>query len=241
MVLTNNIRHFDDPVARARAPAKVIFHRTTLISLLMIDALLVAIHAVLGALFVAGASDAFPDILRIDRDWSLGEIANYLKWIALIGMCIALFTRQNAVIFLAVAIMCAVALFDDSLQLHERFSAPFSGLVDPAGRLPAGTGELTFLAMEGMLVAVPLLYGWIHAPRSVHRQIIPLLGLFFAAFVCAGVVDFLHVKAAPQSVLSGMLGMLEDGGEMVFLSLMVSYTAGLLDKAAPKAFVADPA
>lgn len=79
MVLTNNMRHFDDPVARARAPAQVIFHRTTLISLLMIDALLVAVHAVLGALFVAGASDAFPDILRIDRDWSLGEIANYLK------------------------------------------------------------------------------------------------------------------------------------------------------------------
>ncbi|WP_207099953.1 hypothetical protein [Paracoccus shandongensis] len=93
--------------------------------------------------------------------------------------------------------------------------------------MPRGMGELIFMALEGVAVAGTLVYGWIKAARPVRRQVVPLLLLLGAAAFCAAAIDFLHTRSAPSSITAGLLGILEDGGEMVFLSLAAAYGASL--------------
>lgn len=214
------------------------FHSETTATLLVVDTLLITLHAGLGLLILAGAIFTFPELIRIDRDWSLGEVFNYFKWVALTGISLALFSRQKSPIFLAIALICVVALLDDSLQLHEGFSGPLIDTLAPGWNWPRGTGELVFMAVTGMLIAGPLIYGWRQASHKVREQIVPLLALFGGAIFCAGGIDFLHGQAtavAPNSIKAGILGIIEDGGEMVFLSLMVSYAVGLLARSKPAA------
>lgn len=218
--------------------AVLMFHSRTMATLLIADMLLVTLHASLGFLILAGATSTFPEILRIDRDWSLGEVFNYFKWLALIGTSLALFYRKKSPIFLAIAIVCVVALLDDSLQLHESFSGPLTDALAFGWNWPRGTGELVFMAATGMLIAGPLIYGWRRSSHKVREQIVPLLTLFGGAIFCAGGIDFLHgqmTAVAPNSIKAGILGIIEDGGEMVFLSLMVSYVVGLISRSKPAA------
>lgn len=213
-------------------------HSGTTATLLVADTLLITLHAGLGLFILAGVIFTFPEILRIDRDWSLSEVFNYLKWIALIGALLALFSRQKSPIFLAISLVCVVALLDDSLQLHEGFGGPLIDALAFGWNLPHGTGEMVFMAATGMLIAGPLIYSWRRASHKVREQIAPLLALFGGAIFCAGGIDFLHSQAAavtPNSMKAGILGILEDGGEMVFLSLMVSYVFGLLARGKPAA------
>ena len=227
MVIQNGFLKADSPKARGAAPRiSAAFPHSVTMPLLVADAVLIVLHGGLGLLSMASAL-AIPDILRIDRDWSLGEMLNYAKWLALAALSALLFRRQGQAIFLGVLILSLVALLDDSLQLHERFeSAEVFGFV-PVLHLPRGMGELTFMALEGLAIAGTLAYGWIKAPRLVRRQVVPLLLLLGAAAFCAAPIDFLHLQAPPRSIVAGLLGILEDGGEMVFLSLAVGYAAGL--------------
>lgn len=162
-----------------------ILHSRTTATLLVVDTLLITLHAGLGLLILAGVIFTFPEILRIDRDWSLGEVFNYFKWIALTGTSLALFSRQKSPIFLAIAFVCVVALLDDSLQLHEGFGGPLIDALAVGWNLPASTGEMVFMAAMGMIVSGPLIYGWLRASRKVKKQIVPLLALFGGAIFCA--------------------------------------------------------
>lgn len=204
--------------------------------LVLADAALIILHGCLGLLHMESGAAGIPDFLRIDRDWSLGEMLNYAKWLVLAGLSALIFCRQRQVVFLAVMILSMVALLDDSLQLHERFGSLADRALDLDRYLPRGAGEIIFMAIEGMAVAVALVYGWTKATSSVRRQIVPLLLLLSGAAFCASAIDFLHVHAPANSITAGILGIFEDGGEMVFLSLAVGYAAGLTRQSRAAAF-----
>lgn len=203
------------------------FHVPILMGFLIADAVLILLHSVLGLLFLHGSIATFPDILRIDRDWALGEILNYVKWLVLAGLSALLLNRHRQVIFLGFVLFSVVALLDDSLQLHERFASTLVAATAPGLDLPPGAGELIFIAVEGIAVAGTLVYGWIKAPFIIRRLTVPLFLFLGGAAFCAAAVDFLHVYTPAYSILGGIVGILEDGGEMVFLSLAVGHAAGL--------------
>ena len=219
--------------ADPQGSAFMTFHIPAMLGLLLADFVLILVHALLGALSVTGAIAFFPDALRIDRDWSVGEVLNYAKWLALAGISAVLFHQQKAVIFLAFASLCVIALLDDSLQLHERYGIILTDALLQGLRLPNGSGEIIFLALEGTVIAGPLVYGWIVAPSPVRRQIMSLFLLLGGAVFCGVAVDFVHAQAAGGSIKAGILGIIEDGGEMVFLSLTASHAASLLVRTRP--------
>lgn len=203
--------------------------------LLLADCVLILAYGLLGLLSLAGAISAIPDILRIDRDWALPETLNYAKWLALITFSALLFDRQRQAIFLAIGIMCVIALLDNSLQFHETLSMPLLSILVPGLALPLGVGEIIFMGLEGVLVLGPIVYGWVKAPPRIRRQVAPLLLLFGGAAFCAVAVDYAHTLVSGSRLLSRIFGILEDGGEMVFLSLAVSYAAGLVLRSKPDA------
>ncbi|MDQ1900891.1 hypothetical protein RAH32_10600 [Paracoccus sp. WLY502] len=207
------------------------FNVPILIGFLIADAVLILLHSVLGLLFLNGLIPTFPEALRIDRDWAMGEVLTYIKWLVLAALSALLLRRQRQVIYLGFFIFSLVALLDDSLQLHERFASPLVAAIAPGLALPPGAGELIFIAFEGIAVAGTLVYGWIKAPFIIRRQTVALFLLLGAAAFCASAIDFLHVYTPAYSILGGIVGIIEDGGEMVFLSLAVGYAAGLASQA----------
>lgn len=195
-------------------------------ALLLIDAAVMALYSGLALLLAADIINSIPTFWRIDRDGGLGERLNHLKWITLVGLSITLFRRQKATIYLGIAALAVVAFLDDSMQLHERFE--YAILPKMGFHLPRGAGEMIFVAAEGMVVIGPLLYGWVRAPKTIRRQVIPLFMLIGGIVFCAVAIDFLHLHVSENSVINHLVGIVEDGGEMVFLSLTVSYAAGLV-------------
>lgn len=227
MIFDNDLRESGNAggwIGPFRVPA---CDRRVMAGLLSVDAILILLHMMLGALSMAGIIAGVPDSLRIDRDWSLGETLNYGKWIALAVLALLMFWRQGHVIFLAIAILVAVALLDDSLQLHERLGPRLARAIAPGLELSQSVAEMIFMAVEGAIAGGPLILGWLKASPAVRRQVVPLLFLGAGAAFCASIVDFLHAQVASHVFVESVFGVIEDGGEMIFLSLMVSYAAAL--------------
>ena len=190
--------------------------------LVALDVTLVLIYLVRGYMVVIGRLGEIPHLLNVGRDWSLGEMIGYAKWIFLIAAMIVSYRREPNFIFLALALLFIVTLADDTLQLHETHNrwTTRSGLIE---RSDLALREVGYFATVGLAVAVPLLIGWFRADPPLRRKVAPLLLLFGAIAFCGIGVDFIHASLPDRSVGSGLAGAVEDGGEMIFLSLMFSY------------------
>lgn len=201
------------------------FDRRILAGLLSVDVFLILVYLITGYLVATGRLSAFPDIINIGRDWSIGEILGYAKWLFLIAVMLMAYRRSSYLIFIGMAFLFAVVLIDDSMQLHENYNGWTTalGFVD---QTQSALREVIFFGALGLIVAGPLLLGWFRAAKSVRRQILPLLILFGGIAACGVGVDFLHTALPDRSISAGLAGALEDGGEMMFLSAMVGYAAG---------------
>ncbi|MBC9246437.1 hypothetical protein H4P12_06860 [Paracoccus sp. 11-3] len=213
------------PVSSSVTTGSRAFDRRVLVGLLLVDALLILIYLITGYMVATGRLASFPDIINIGRDWSIGEILGYAKWLALIAVMLTAHRRSPNLIFLAMAFLFVVVLIDDSMQLHENYNGWTTalGFVD---QTQAALREVIFFGALGLIVAGPLLLGWFRAGKPVRRKILPLLILFGAIAACGVGVDFLHTALPDRSISAGLAGAFEDGGEMMFLSAMVGYAVG---------------
>ena len=203
--------------------------RTTLLTFLAWDAVAIAIHVAYGLAVFRNPQTNWPEFLNVGRDWSLGEIGNYVKWIIIIFALASAYSKSRVLGTLALAVLFLDCLLDDSLQLHERGGAALvqHGLFGNAfAQDQQEAGELVTWTALGVFCAVFLRVSWSSASTSERQKMMPALVLFSGIFVCAVVFDLFHSLVQGQSVIAGILGLLEDGGEMIFLTLLVAYIRG---------------
>ncbi|QDG74938.1 hypothetical protein [Labrenzia sp. PHM005] len=211
------------------------FDQKTLVFFLSADLLFVFLHIVLGFMVMKGWVSIWPDFFNIGRDWSAGEILNYIKWVLIIFTVMSIYLHRRVPVFLGLAIFFLIALFDDSLQLHERGATWLienTPMYDLFGTDQGVAGELVIWTFLGILSVSCLAIGWIMSPPEECRRIVPVMLLFFGVVFCAVVLDVLHHKLpTPRSLFAGLLGILEDGGEMVMLTFLLAYVRGGLKSA----------
>ena len=198
--------------------------RITLI-LLAAAAAFIAANAVLGTLNrdFAVAAGPFREI-NLTVEGALPE--RYMQGLSLMTAILfvlaALDWRSRMTVFLAA--LYGFVWFDDTASYHERFGAL---LIDTLGLEPAfglralDFGELIAWALAGSMLGLAALWAVLRIrPGDVGIGV--LVGLtFFALVAFAIAIDMLHI-VVPLS-LQGEVGVLEDGGEIVAISL----TAGL--------------
>jgi hypothetical protein len=125
-------------------------------------------------------------------------------------------------------------LVDDAFQLHENLGIVVAnqfGYQPMAGLRAQDFGELTVTA-SAALILLPLLaaaYYWgSRAFKRACRPMVVLLGLL----VIVGVgVDMIHIivqTVTERSVWHRLLIIVEDGGEMLVMSLICAYALHLL-------------
>jgi hypothetical protein len=205
------------------------FHKLSLYVLLALDISLILITAVIGFLVFSQTVSAIPDVLNIEADWSLGEILNYAKWVILISVFFRAFRKTRLSVFRWITVIFIIILADDSLQIHERTGDVLAHIFGGRSGLSSALGEMAFWTCLGVLCLGLLFSAWSQTPQETRKQLWPLGALFGCVVFCGFVVDFIHFLSftplmAGIPLISGILLLIEDGGEMVFASLMVAYS-----------------
>ena len=194
--------------------------------LFALDTILIVVSAVWGFAFLKEMIAIRPDFWNIDRDWSAGEILNYIKWLILAFVFLTAFLRDRAVMMLSLFLVVLILLADDSLQLHETLGpnvVQAIGLQHTLGEKAYTIGSMVIWGGLGVVVLAITMFGWRSASSSLRKQLYPVFAYFFAIIFCAIGIDAIHELFDFPKVIKGVLGILEDGGEMLFLTAMTRH------------------
>ena len=183
--------------------------------LLGADALLIGLDLV--------ASSAVP-ALDISRDYGVAEFVSYLKLLA----TVLLLLRARRTELRPWAVVFGYLLLDDLLRFHEFFGEGLVRLVDDPNRHLVGglrtedLGELAVLTAAAVPLLALLAVNYARGSATTRRtdRTFALLLLLLTAFAAG--IDLVDA-AFPTSSLP----LLEDGGELVVLSLITSYAYSL--------------
>lgn len=202
-----------------------------LISLLFLDLAFILLH------IVVATTDWLPSLpkLLISEDRGYAEKFQYLKLLIVVLGLGWLAVQRRSRIFFAWSMIFLYILLDDALTIHERGG----GVLDRTLQLPEvvglrgqDLGELIIFATMGIISLVSLVVAYKTDYSTQNRRAsVYLLGLLLIFSVLAGIVDILHI--AVNSVAASLwldvgFTVLEDGGELVIVSLIVIFVCRLL-------------
>ena len=164
--------------------------------------------------------------LSIDLDGGYPELYQYVKEAWVVIMLVTLAVRTRVVGYLGWAVLFCYALCDDCLSLHERYGlrlAESLGFESRLGLRPEDFGELAVTAAAGGVALVVVAAAYLFGGPGFRRVSRHLAGLVAALAFFGVVVDMVHVVFMHNRVANFVLATLEDGGEMVVMSLVAGY------------------
>ncbi len=215
-----------------------------LIILLSIDLIFVILHYI-NALTPLLDSDRFS--IGIDNGYA--EIFQYTKFFSVIVFLIYILKKTNTIQYLAWIILFGYLLIDDSIRIHDRFGSHVALKLNfdpPFGLRLMDLGELAVSVFSGIILISIIFWAYQKGSllfRSVSRDLFLLL--FILVFFGVG-MDMIHmiiIDKVPENMLRGvnsLLGLFEDGGEMVSLSFILWYTYFVkIKEGKPEAFLCD--
>jgi len=200
-----------------------------LLILLLADLVFLLIHGLyLGHL----VSDP---LLSIEKESGYAEIYQYIKefWIFILMLIIAV--KEKRLIYFAWSLLFLYLLIDDAIAFHEKVGNYLTNYIEfkPVFNLkPADIGELCASAVFGFFLFASIFVSYLFSSpgeKKISKQlfILVLILAFFGVFF-----DMLHVAIHwGESVW----GIIEDGGEMLVISVMVWFIFDLeVNKKDPK-------
>ncbi len=196
--------------------------RNFVICLFGVDALFIGYYSLVRALRFFGM-DIEAGLFSITRDGGVPEVFNYLKLSLIVVVLSATYLRSRALLFLVTALCFGYVGLDDSLRIHEQLGNYLAeGLTLPviAGLPSQALGELLVFASVGSVFTLAFVIAWLRTDAAQPRQFFACTFLLFALSFFAVFVDLLHALVGDVSrVVSKMLTIIEDGGELLIVSL----------------------
>jgi hypothetical protein len=168
----------------------------------------------------------------LEADNGIPEAYQYVKQFWLVLCTAALFRRTRATVYVGWMLVFAFLLLDDAFQFHEHFGKWLSAqhaLPVAFGLRPDDIGELLFAAAFGGVTV--LLIGFGYWRGDSHARVVSRdMTILVVALAVLGVgVDMVHVITYFKApLLAQFLLIVEDGGEMLVVSLMVAYSVNVL-------------
>lgn len=195
-------------------------YRKYLFILLTIDLILIILH-------ISRSAFGFPQksAFSIAQERGYAEIFQYLKALAIVYILYKSGTQRSEKLYLTWSGMYAFIFLDDLLGLHEK-GGKLAATLLPAS-LPFNVqgedlGEVLFsLCVYGLLGTLILISSFRSEP-VVRKSTQPLIFLLILLFFTGGVLDLVH-SMITMPILWDILGILEDGGEMIVMSVTVYY------------------
>jgi hypothetical protein len=163
---------------------------------------------------------------NIEFDNGYGEKYQYLKYLVVICLFIWFCSMRRTFGLLPWALLFGYFLADDAWQMHERLGAwigeelPFA----PPFRLRRqDLGELLVTTTAGLILLPSFLAAYFFGPRTLRKTFHDLLLLLSLLMGFAVGVDMVHAAFLGSPRIEFVLGVIEDGGELIAVSLLAWY------------------
>ena len=165
-------------------------------------------------------------LFSLSKDNGYPENYQYIKIFWIVILILSIFVKTREIGYFSWAMLFTYLLFDDAMRIHEQVGSmiasnmnftPFLGL-----RLQ-DFGELIVTAISMVLLLGLVCFFYLRGSlmfKKITRDLLRLLLVlaFFGIFV-----DMLHIAVQLGETVSFLLEILEDGGEMIAISLVVWY------------------
>lgn len=207
---------------------EVLDHRPTrrlAVALLVFDGLLILANVVLGLLKLQSATVDYYGPWNLSMDGSYGELFDYLKTALGVLLLIVARVRSPQPAYSAWAAVFALVVADDALQLHEQAEGALGGLLHLRGWLglrPEDVASLFIVSGIAAVLVPALVTAHVRSDTLARRHSLLLAACFVLLGLFAVGFDLLHSELDQRAVGSSIVslaGLVEDGGEMVALSL----------------------
>ena len=168
-----------------------------------------------------------PESFLLDADSiSYAEVFQYVKYVLGIALLAHLIKVKKIYAYLPVLALFILLFADDLFQLHYKFGfllAYVLNLFALFGYKAMHVGLLLYTLLIGLLFFGVSLTYYKKATLEVRRTLINISILLIVFFFFGVVVDFLHFFLLKQYGIAAFLRLVEEGGEMLSLSLLVGY------------------
>jgi hypothetical protein len=169
--------------------------------------------------------------LLLETDGGYAEIFQYIKEYWSVLLLVFLGTKTRLLVYLSWSLLFLYLLIDDSVQIHERFGALvgewFEGF-PLFGLRTNDLGEILVSVVAGFLLLTLIAMSYRFGDRLARKASKYLIVMLCALAVCGVVLDVLHV-VVQVPVLTSFIGLLEDGGEMLVLSVITCFLFSLVE------------
>lgn len=177
------------------------------------------------------------EYFSITRDRGYAEVFQYIKEYWLIILFGFLVVKQNTKVYLGWVFLSAYLLADDALSFHEKAGAVIAEKLNfvPLFNLrPVDFGELIVFTTVGISFFLWLSTSYKIANRKERQVFKTLIALLFCLAGFGVVVDLIHVMFEDSVFWNAFLGITEDGGEHIVMSLIVSFVWSIATDNTPK-------
>ncbi len=187
--------------------------------------LTVDILFILGHIFIVTYLWLGPSSLLLDAGSSgYPEGFQYLKYLGLVLIIAYLVAYEKRFSYLPLFVLFAFLLVDDVYQLHTRAGFALVDQLNPlsySGAKPEIIGQLAYVFI--MAIFFIGLFIWSYNWTKKHnRKSLMKIFVFLGAFFFFGVgVDLLHTFLGEEHRYAAILTLIEEGGEMLTLSILV--------------------
>ena len=166
------------------------------------------------------------EIYSLFNDRAIPEIYQYIKWLWISILLIYVSKRKRSFNNATWALVFTYLLLDDALSIHEKVGAYFAknfNFIPPLGLRLEDIGELAVTATIGIILL--LLVAWVYLKGDqAFKKVSHEMLLLILALVFFGVgVDMVLIVLNLGGELDNILGVIEDGGEMLVASLIFWY------------------
>lgn len=192
-----------------------------LMLLVSADMIFIALHVI--CLFTPFLNNG---MLLVTTDRGYPEVYQYVKeiWVVILLFCV--YVKTEEVGYIAWNILFLYLLFDDSLRVHEQVGSILAHHLDFSpyfGLRLQDYGELAVTAISSALLLSLIGLSYLHGSNmfvKVTRDLIVLLLIiaFFGVFI-----DMVHSAIKLGWTVNKILGIIEDGGEMIGMSFVAWY------------------
>lgn len=192
--------------------------------LLATDLAFIFLHVIFLLIQVLTDLSPHPGLL-LTEDHTFSEVFQYVKayWIALLLGFLAF--RKRSLSYFLWSLLFLYILLDDSLQIHENLATLIStqwGFPAVLNLRPVDLGELVVFGSIGLFFLVSIWLAYRLSDRASRKVTKTLILFLFALALCGLVFDLLHIMFYFPKIRS-IMGILEDGGELIVMSAIASF------------------
>lgn len=189
--------------------------------LLAIDVVFMVIHVC-----VRMFTHSWNSVFLIDTDNGVAENFEYIEYMIIVCLAGYLVISKKLFGFLGWLFLFFFLFLEDCFEFHEHAGLYFAKTLNfkPAfGLRPRDFGELTYECFLGIFVFSAIAWMYYKGNEFFRKTSIDIL-LLFLLFLFFGVgVDMLAETVHEVHIVSIVFTLLEDGGEMIMLSLLTWY------------------